>query len=415
MILLLLFILFYFIYRNQKPLVKFLLLIQICSLVAYMLINKKAELDSFYSFLNLFVTGIYLLIIILAWSSYGNVCTLIVKDEKIIKRFTNILLIISFYAFVVLLITAILVNVLVDDINTFKYGGESVEFYYNMLPFNVKFLILAHYLYGLGYFMIPLHFYYLSKQKYWLSFFCFLFSLNIILYGLTYFSRATIVNYIFIYLSIFLILYKAMPSIVLVYLKRVIFFVFVLVLGYFSFVTLSRFNDTSVYSNMIPSDSFIQNPALYSVCDYLSQWYPLSIDVLNDYSGITFNGQTSLKSLLSLLNHLGIGDFSLEKYTILRNEMWKENSGNFVGFVAYIIYDYGYIISFLLLILYLFIVTKLKSKYNTIRLFHLFYIVLLVQIPLMAIFYSIIDQLIIPFIFLLSLSLFSRLKLNINR
>ena len=214
MILLLLFILFYFIYRNQKPLVKFLLLIQICSLVAYMLINKKAELDSFYSFLNLFVTGIYLLIIILAWSSYGNVCTLIVKDEKIIKRFTNILLIISFYAFVVLLITAILVNVLVDDINTFKYGGESVEFYYNMLPFNVKFLILAHYLYGLGYFMIPLHFYYLSKQKYWLSFFCFLFSLNIILYGLTYFSRATIVNYIFIYLSIFLILYKAMPSIV---------------------------------------------------------------------------------------------------------------------------------------------------------------------------------------------------------
>lgn len=382
------------------------ILLQILSLSGVFLIGRDYPIDSFFKVFNIVITAIILTLIIAPWLKTKNIHEIYFANDLKLKRVTYFLLIVSFFTFIVLLFTALYVHLTVDNINVFKENAG--DFYYNILPINVKIYILSTYLYYFSYFLIPLHFYYLGKRKIRLSILCFVFSLNSILYGLTYFSRSVFVNYALLYLSFLFLLYGTFNFQTKRYIKISAIIIVVMFAAYFIDATNKRFTDNQSYESLIPASSVIQNPVLYSYLDYLSQWYHNSMTILYSYDFKTFSGQISLQPVLFLLGQYRIINYNSLDYENLRMSLWPEQWDRFNGIVAYSIYDYGYIVSIMLSLFYYYIVRKLGPKNNRISLLNLFYLVLLIQLPLMAIFYSTVGGILIPSLLLIPIYLYLR-------
>lgn len=410
---LLYFLLLFVVYLKSRSIVIFFILLQVVSLLGIVFIGQDFPIDTLFKFFNLLLTIVILTLIILPWQGYKDITDITFSNEVKLKKLTKFLLIISIFPFVTFSITSIFVFLFVEDINTFKYAeGVSDEFYYS-LPFDVRAIILSAYLYGFSYFLIPLHFYYLAKKNYKLSFWCFVLSLNIVLFGLTYFSRSVFVHYSLIYISFLIILYGTIESRIKKYIKRVMFVMIFLMLLYFINISLKRFTEDNLYAETIPSNSFIQDPVLYSYFDYLSQWYYNNMYVLNTYNFKNFNGQLSLQPLLSLLGQYGLISYDPAYYYTLRQQLWPLHWYTFNGFVAYSVYDLGYILTFIFCLVYAFVIIRLKPVGNQISLLNLFLIVLLIQVPILAIFYSAIGGIVIPL--LLSVPIFLYLKISTKK
>lgn len=411
MALLIYFFLLLFLLYKSKSVAIFFILLQILSLAGSFFIGLDFAIDTSFKVFNIGLTIVILTLIIAPWRKIRNINEITFVNEIKLKRLTNFLLIISIFPFIVLLATSIIVSIYVEDVNLFKYSeGVSREFYYN-LPFNIKFFILSTYLYNFSYFLLPLHFYYLAKKNYRLSILCFILSLNIILYGLTYFSRAVFAQYSLLYFSFLIILHNTLSHKIKSYIKKSIIIFSILFSIYFISITYLRFSKDAMYAGLIPVKSLIQDPVLYSCFDYLSQWYYNSMYVLNSYKSQTFSGQLSLEPILSLLGQYEIISYKPQDYVSLRHQLWPLHWYTFNGLVAYTIYDLGYFISIIFSIAYYYAVIRMKPRNSQISLSKLFMLVLLIHLPIMSIFYSTVSQIIIPL--LLSIPIFFYLKTHI--
>jgi hypothetical protein len=135
--------------------------------------------------------------------------------------------------------------------------------------------------------------------------------------------------------------------------------------------------------------------------------------ILNSYNFKTFNGQISLQPVLSLLGQYSVIDYDASSYSALRQQLWPLHYYTFNGFVAYTIYDLGYVMSIIFTLIYYFMIIRLQPKNNQISLLNLFLIVLLIQLPLLAIFYSAVGGVIIPL--LMSIPVFIHMKISIKK
>lgn len=396
MALLIYFVLLLFLLYKSKSIAIFFVLLQILSLAGSFFIGHDFEIDTSFKVFNIGLTIVILTLIIAPWRKIKNISEIIFVNEIKLKQLTKFLVIISIVPFIVLLATTIIVSIYVDDVNIFKYAeGVSTEFYYN-LPFNIRLFILSTYLYNFSYFLLPLHFYYLAKGNYRLSILCFILSLNILLYGLTYFSRSVIAQYSFLYFSFLIILYNTLSYKIKSYIKKSIIIFGILFSIYFISITYQRFSKDAMYAELIPSKSIIQDPVLYSYFDYLSQWYYNGMYVLNSYNFQIFSGQLSLEPVYTLLGQYNISPYSHQEYVSLRHQLWPLNWYTFNGLVAYTIFDFGYFISIIFSMAYYYAVIRLKPRNGQISLSNLFLLVLLIQLPIMAIFYSTVAQIVIP-------------------
>ncbi len=401
MSLLILFILLFFIllFNNKNKITLFLLGIQILSLTGAVIIGKDYLIEDYFNVFNLFFTFIILLLIIVPW---GNIQPIIdiddINHERVV-RLTKILILISIIPFFVFTFITIIVNTTIDDINNFKYAeGVSTEFY-NSLPINFNFLIISTFLYYVSYFFLPLHFYFLYKKEYWLAFFSFLFSLNLILYGTSFFSRSVFIHYILIYISLLYLFFGLLNSTIKKRIKSITLLLCGLFVIYFTYVSNKRFEDDKYYADTIPQESAVRNPVNYSYFDYSSQWYANNMKILNDYNLEGFNGQITFQSVLTLFGQYGVIPYDPKEYRKLRQELWPENWYTFNGFVSYSVYDYGYILTFIFCIIYYKYVNKQFSNRNSLNLSQMFTITFLIQIPLMSIFYSNVAALVFPLIY----------------
>lgn len=415
MILFFYFFLIFIFFFSKSKLFLFLVLIQIVSLLGLFLIDASYEIKTFFDLFNLIFTIVLLSLIIFPWVNFFNIKTISVYDEKLLSKVSWFLIIISIPTFLILLTTSILVSILVENVNEFKYTeGVSMEFYYS-LPFDVRAFILSSYLYIFGFFLIPLHFFYLTRNKLKLSILCLFLSFNVILYGLTFFSRAVFAQYFLIYFSFLILFHESFELKIKKAVNVVLIFISLVFFSYFIYLTSLRFSQedsqTELYSELIPFNSIIKDPAIYSIFDYLSQWYSNSLTVLSNYKFETFKGQISTQSVISLLGQYGLIDYKPEFYFLKRMELWPDHWYLFNGFAAYIIYDFGYFFSFIMCLCYFFIVRKIVPKNGVISIDKLFLIVLLIQIPLLSIFYSAIPGIFIPLIFFLIYISYSRIKL----
>lgn len=404
------FILLILLFNKKSTIVLMLCGIQVVSLLCIFFTGKEYPINDLTRLFNVIYTLIILTLIILPWMNAGNVSYIVVGNEKKVNKLSRIIIYLSIVPFFLFLVISILVNIYVDDVNSFKYvEGVSTEFYYS-LPINIKLLILSNYIYFVSYFLIPLHFYYLIKGKYWFSFLCFIFSLNIIFHGTTFFSRSVFINYILVYLAVLVILFKAFSEKIKQFIKYSSLLIGISFISYVSYISNKRFEDDKLYEENIPSDALIDNAVYFSYLDYASQWYFNSLDVLDDYKFSGFNGQISFQPLLSILSQYGLINYNSKDYTILRQNLWPDHWWTFNGFVAYSVYDYGYIITLVLCFLYYNLVKKKFLFRGSITLFNLFVVVLLIQIPLLSIFYSSVSSLIFPSFYLIPIYFYLKYK-----
>lgn len=395
------FILIYLLLKRNRSITLIFVLVHIISLIGAMFIDGNYSINTVFKGYNLAYTAVILTLVLMPWIKIDKIYTIKVLNEIKVKRLTYALIISSIIPFITFIAVSTVVLLNVDDINTFKYGeGVSDSFYYSM-PINVKLFILSNHLYYLSYYLIPLHFYYLAKREFALSITCFIFSLNIILFGLTCFSRSVYVHYIFIYLSFLYILFNTFEIQTRRRVKKYVVTFGMLFAGYFIYITNARFANDKLYAEIIPRDSFIQDPVIFSYFDYLSQWYYNSMYVLNSYDFETYRGQISSQSVLSLLSHFKLLDYNTTNYMNLRQTLWPKHWYMFNGLVAYSVFDYGYFFTVVLSLLYCYVILKLKPVNNSINLLNLFVMVLLIQLPLMAIFYSSVGGLMFPILFLI--------------
>ncbi len=399
---------------KNKSLAVFLIVIQLVSIIGTYFLGREIEIETVGDYGWIFLIVLLLVLIILPWSNYYKVKEIIDIAPEKLKRITIFLIAINSIVFVVFLVAAIIVQTTVKDINDFKYEeGVSTDFYYNKLPFPPIFFNFAIVFYYFSYFILPLHFYYLHKKKVWLSIICFLLSLNIVLYGLTFFSRAVVVQYALLYVSFLLLLYGTLTPRLKKNIKVSFIILSVLSIGYFISISQQRFEEdtarSKIYTKLIPVEAITQDPVLYGYLDYTSQGFFNGHEVLKLYEGEGFDGVLTYESILGFIS---TPTQSYERFKY-RQKLWPYHySYSFNGFAAYTVYDYGILGAIAFCIFYFVVVVRMRPRENTIQLKDLFLIVLLIQIPLMSIFYSQVGGLFIAF--LLWIPLWFYLKIQIK-
>ena len=415
MVLLIYFILLYFLFGKFKSIFNFFIIIQILSLLTSLYLKTNIELDTLRKIFNIVYIAMLYSIIFYPWLSYKNISSISIYNRSRFNNLVKAMGIISTLTLVVLVISSITVFLLVPNINTFKYSpGESTEFFYNFLPFHVRWYILGTMFYILGYFYIPLHFYYFQQGKTRYGIYSLVLSLNVIFFGLTFFSRWTITHYVLIYLSFLFLFRKSLPKKYYAIFKIIALIGVILFLYLFIDITLDRFTQDTSYESNIPVESPIQNPSLFSTMDYVSQWYSNSLIILDNYRGQTTMGQTSLSPLLSLINHFTPFNWDADNYTNLRKRLIGDKYWYmFTGLAANWIFDFGYIMSFIIALLYNKLVKSIKPKNGVIKMDHLLLISLLIQIPLVSIFYSFLGGIILSLILWLPMHYYLKYRVRI--
>lgn len=400
---------------KNKSVAMILVIMQLISIVGTFFLGRYLEIETPEDYGWIFLMIFLLFLIIIGWKDYYKIKEIASIDEKKLKIITWFLIILNSMVFVVFLLVSILVQSTVENINEFKYAeGVSTDFYYKMLPFPVVFFNIAVIFYYFSYFILPLHFYYLYKKNIWLSLICLLLSFNIVLYGLTFFSRAVVVQFALLYIVMMYLTYESLPKKITRVFNVIMIFVGLMSVIYFVNISQKRFDEdkksAKTYSNTIPVEAFTQDPVVYGYFDYTSQGFLNGYEVLQLYEGEGFNGKLTMGNLLSFVST------PLESYELLRyrQKLWPYHySYSFNGFVAYAVYDYGVFGSIIFCFLYFFIVRKMRPKNGALQLRDLFLITLLIQIPLMSIFYNQMGGIFIAF--LLWIPLWFYIKINISK
>ena len=394
-------------YRHYKV-VSVLTLLQLLSLISTFFIGEDKSINSISLLICVIVNVIYNLWFIIPWKSYDNLTFKQDVNPRRVDRFFKIMAIISSITFVVLLVTSVFVTIFVDNINEFKYGEENnyVDFFYTQLPFSVRWLILANTFYYISYFLIPLHFYYLINNNQSKAFICGFFSANIILYGMTFFSRWTILSFICLYAIFYLIFKPQIPHKLFKKEMKIVLVVLLILVSVFGAISISRFEDDTNYSvSTVPKESKIQDPTIYSIFSYAGQAFPYGVEMIEKYEGPKFYGKYALSNTITFFSSFGL--MPQTDFDILYRKYWPDHWWRFTGMTSITLWDFGIFFTLLLAFFYS-KVTVTRSRY--IGLLQMMKAVILIQIPLTTIFYSLLPMVIFLFIVYFPISIYLRMK-----
>lgn len=411
-VLLIYFSFLFFIFLKNSSVALLLIIIQIFSVGGSFFLGRSLVIETLDDYSIILMMMILISLIVIPWKNYYNIKQIVPINEKKLKIITRFLIAVNSYSFIILFIIAVIVQTSVQDVNEFKYiSGVSEDFIASNLPFPNVFFTVAIIFSNFSYLILPLHFYYLYKKNYKLSFLCLLLSTNIMLVGLTYFSRASVITFFFMYIGILPIFYGLIDKSVKRKIRNVFIIFGVAFFVYFVNITVRRFGNNTELSNsygkMIPTQAISQDPVTYSLIDYMSQGYLNGYEVLQMYEGEGFNGALTFErtnSLFSTPNE----NYERLKY---RQKLWPYHySYSFTGFPAYAIYDYGMFGSLIFCLIYFFVVRNRRPRNNVIKFKNIFLLVFLVQVPMMAIFYSEFTQYILGLIILIPFQLYISAK-----
>lgn len=329
--------------------------ILIFSTISAYLTGRLFDLDASYILKEFYISSL-LFVLFLSWKNYSGLkgydfsdinINKLRKVEKPVIFINSVIFIID--AFIFAAIFALMTSGVID-VQEHKNDGGAAAVFASLVP---GYLITLSYLFSpLGYLSLVLHFYYLINGKILRSVVNLLLSLDVVLIGLIQLSRSALVYYIITYIIIFLFL---TPIIGKKYLSRISTFVVIVgivVMFVFSSISESRFGEKYV----IESESLIDEkeyPQLVSILDYFSQW--------EYYGPVMMDKYEFGKIYWGMYNSCGLGVliaqkiYGAEKLNAERDKMFWKTMGDdvtaFHGNIARCIFDFGYIGTFLFVLL----------------------------------------------------------------
>lgn len=378
---LLLLLIYILIYSWQTKSVSLIVLLLVfVSVIAAVLIGKVPDSISPLDFINVLFTVLILFILIIPFKHYTKFTKVNIANVNKIKRLSNIVFYICFLSLVVNSVCCVVIWTVVDDFNSFKQGGElTTEFMYEELPIPHVFISLASIGSAFSYFAIGFHFYYLIHGKYFKAILFLLVSLSLPIGGLMMFSRSALVQYILLY-SVYLHLsYHSFDLKIKKRVKIIVSFFIFLLLTVMTMITLNRFGDKSLLE--IPNSSLIKDDVLFSLFDYLSQWYENGITIMREYSFPPLGGKLS-NMFYYFIESKGTGYSTVA----LREEIWPNHWYTFNGLFSILLFDFGYVGTVFLCFIYYRIIKSLAPYNNSIDSFTLLSFGVLITLPLMSVF-----------------------------
>jgi len=291
-----------------------------------------------------FLTAI-LTMFILPWNSYRYTTTISEPNPRTLRKYTITLFMINGISLIVFMAIFYLVHPEVSNYENFKNDGTAVDAIRDT-NINHFLLLFSIYLHPTAYFLIPLHFFYLKNKKYFLSLIAFLLSLNIAFFSLTVFSRSGIIEYMMLYLFYFPFFYNEFKERIRYIVRNRLFLIFAFAAAagfayliiFFYQITANRFENAVVEPN-----SFIDNPVIYYLFDYASQWLENSNEVMSTYSFHTLNGELSFPLLYAIAHKLQLFQYPEGILADKLYVLWGKHFNTFNGLTANLLFDYGYI------------------------------------------------------------------------
>jgi oligosaccharide repeat unit polymerase len=223
------------------------------------------------------------------------------------------------------------------NITEFKNQGDAADLIRTWVDPRLVFLSYA--LSPLSYLALALHFYFLTKRSSMWSIVFLIFALNIPLVGLHALSRSSIVHFVLLYFLLYFSCYGSFSRDLRKKINIFIFFSFSFIFVIFYFITVSRFSESSFYSQA--DSSLIKNRALYSLFDYGSQWIVNSLAVLGEFSiSDMWYGKSTFTAIDIVMNIIGL---PVNDYTDVRGQTLGRYASKFNGLVATLVYDFSYV------------------------------------------------------------------------
>ena len=328
-------------------------------------ININSNLTTTNFFNSCFILGL-LIILIDSFNNYTRINSIeMVKLTSFQKKIIIIITVLGIiaFAFNIILVKSIFEYQLYEDIEITvlkNEGGADVFFKSNYPRFLRTF---THIISPFGYLFLSLHFYFLSKNNLKLALLYGILSIIIPLHGMQGLSRAALAQFILLYTCMYFFVSNSIsPELKKkfnLYLKCIVFLFSIA----FLYTSFKRFGEAYYYLNLLGPDSSPIKLILYSFIDYLSQWIPYGIDSLNYYN---LNIEFVFSSMQTLYNYVkNLAGFSID---IDPNHFYRIYGGytsKFLGLIPTLIFDMGYILTFLFILIFRVIVYK-KNTSNTI-------------------------------------------------
>ena len=180
------------------------------STVSAYLTGRLLDLPASY-FLYEFYIGVMLFILFCSWNNYSHVKGYDFSDinEAKLRKVERVIIWINGFVFIVDMIIFVAVFSLlmagVIHVSEYKNGGDSDlrnSIFANLVP--SIFISISYILSSFGYLSLALHFYYLLKKNTKRAVLHLVLSLTIVLVGVIGLSRSALVNYVIVYVIVFL-------------------------------------------------------------------------------------------------------------------------------------------------------------------------------------------------------------------
>jgi oligosaccharide repeat unit polymerase len=389
MALIFIFLILYLLIFVRKDNIAYIILISL-PLVTFsfqFFVGRSFDFKSYKTILNVLFICLNMLLIIKPWS-HANIFRIENNTIDYFYFFKKILYILLSVNLFLNLVILILVLIYLPDIAAFKAESAYLNLY-DQIPYFANIFRYAYTTQNTGYLAIPIFYFYLKNQDKKESIFAFLLSSSSLLSGFAFYSRAQIFTYTLIFIIYFYLIKKTLPSFIQFKVSKFIRYSFLTIVFLFLVITYSRFSAMDYYGDRIPQNSVIKDPIIYSLFDYASQSYSnglYQLDRFNKSYGL--HGEQFLRDVYQILNFFGLVNWDVKESQELIDAAYDYDGGAFNGYTAPLVFNFGYISTFLISLLYFFIIkSKLKNK-KTLSLNSMFFLVLLLFIPTVSIFYS---------------------------
>lgn len=391
-----------FLNRKNSLCFRLLIYLQGISYFLQFLVGNSCHYSTPLTLFNIIFVNVNLFLIIAPWRLI-NVERMYAANIKYITFFKKALFPLLFFHILINITIFIIILIYIPDIYAFKTEKAFKNLYEN-IPYFANLFRYAYTSQNTGMLAIPLFFYYYEKKEFKKSLWALFLSSSTLISAFAFYSRALIFTYILVFYAYYLILYNSLTYSLKKKINYSIKLFFVFVGCLFIIITIKRFSAMDYYAERIPKQSIIQDPILYSLVDYASQGYPNGVNLLEDYTyDKNLKGDEIFRTVYQFLSFFNIITWDSDKTNDRIAAAYNYDGGAFHGYTAHMIYNFGYLLTFIMSALYyLFVKYKLSMK-TDLSIEKLNILILLLIIPLVSIFYSGMQLLFFPIIVLITI------------
>ncbi len=401
---LLIFFLVFFIKKDNFAYI-ILILLTLVTFFFQFLIGRSFEYESYKTVLNTCFICINIYLIIKPWS-HAKILSIDNSNFKFFIYFKKILYKLLFINLIVNLFILVVVLVYLPDIAAFKSESAYLNLY-EQIPYFANIFRYAYTTQNAGYLAIPIFYYHLGKFQKKEAFYAFLFSSSSLISGIAFYSRAQIFTFTLIFIVYFFLVKKTLPQFIQDKVLKVAKYTSICIVVLFLSITYIRFTSMDYYGDRIPQTSLIKDPVIYSLFDYASQSYSNGLHQLEVYTDDkSLKGEQFFRDIYQILNFFGVLKWDVKESQELIDKAYNYDGGAFNGYTTPLVFNFGYVLTFLISFFYFFSVEKMLQNKSIKSLKSMLFLVLLLFIPSVSIFYTGYSLLLFPSL-LLGLCIFT--------